>query len=116
MKKYHLGNGLPPAISEKRKGLYNQDHLRVYRPTLPGFPVDEQPINNKPNLIYLWEIIRNRIINLYLAIPTNYILYLTTEVIDVPNPITTIKPNKVEDILNESQQKLDEIRYPGINL
>lgn len=94
-----FNGGLPPPVSKPRKIYYSQPHLQGYAPMLPGLATGKSPkFISKPNLLYLWELINNnRSINLYLAIPKHHLLYATTNIELIPNPITAMKPTEVED-------------------
>lgn len=91
-----FNGGLPPPVSKKRKEYYSQPHLKEYKLMLPGLSGNtKNKIILKPNLIYLWDIVKNHI-NLYLAIPKHHLLYATTEITLIPNPISTMKQIEVE--------------------
>jgi hypothetical protein len=91
--------GLPPPVTKPRKIYYSQPHLEGYAPMLPGLENGKTPeIILKPNLIYLWELVnKNRSIKLYLAIPKHHLLYATTKIEFIPNPITTMKHAETEE-------------------
>jgi hypothetical protein len=83
--------GLPPATSQARKQFYNQSHLRMYQPRLPLPLEDSGPdyVAFKPNVVYLWDITKGRL-GLHYAVPKHYSLYDSTELINIPNPLTEI--------------------------
>lgn len=87
-----FNGGLPPATSAKRRKFYNQLHLKSYKPPLPLLSeyIDKNKFTLKPNIIYLWEIIKGKL-NLYFAIPKHYTLYASTKCVYIPNPITEIE-------------------------
>ncbi len=95
----HIFNGgLPPPVTKPRKIYYSQPHLEGYALILPGFDNGKTPqITLKPNLIYLWELV-NKSVKLYLAIPKHHLLYATTKIVFIPNPITTMKHTEVEEL------------------
>ncbi len=92
-----FNGGLPPPVSKIRKEYYSQPHLKGYNPMLPGLSdATTKNITLKANLIYLWDIVDKHII-LYLAIPKHHLLYLTTALTVIPNPITTMKQAIIEE-------------------
>jgi len=99
--------GLPPPVSPKRIEYYNQPHLKGYKQLLPGLEdyTDYKAVL-KPNLIYLWNIVKNRV-DLYLAIPKHSTLYATTEVALIPNPIISIKQVDIEEEIHETKNHIE---------
>jgi hypothetical protein len=91
--------GLPPPVTKPRKIFYSQPNLEGYAQMLPGLDNGKPPkIIIKPNLVYLWELVnKNKSVNLYLAIPKHHLLYATTKIKFIPNPITTMKLTEIED-------------------
>jgi len=92
-----FNGGLPAPVSKPRRDYYSQVHLKEYEPSLPGLLGNTtKNITLKPNLIYLWDIVDKHII-LYLAIPKHHLLYSTTALTLIPNPITTMKQAIIEE-------------------
>lgn len=104
-----FNGGLPPPVSPKRKEYYSQPHLKAYKIMLPGLSsyATNKPLL-KPNLIYIWEVVKNSI-NLYLAIPKHHLSYATTKLTLIPNPITTMKQTKVEEKIDVEIQHITKV-------
>ncbi len=102
--------GLPPPVSLKRKEYYSQPHLKAYKLMLPGLAnyVTNRPAL-KPNLIYIWEVVKKSI-NLYVVIPEHHLLYATTKLTLIPNPITTMKQTEVEEDIDVEKPYLTKVK------
>lgn len=92
-----FNGGLPIPVSENQKKYYNQAPLEGIKLPFPGF-LEDQPdiIIPKPNLLYVWQIVKNITPILYYAVPHNALLYATTPLTLIPNPITTMRPLEEE--------------------
>jgi len=114
-----FNGGLPPPMSKPRREYYSQQHLKEYKLPLPGLGYTVKDILLKPNLVYLWDIVKEKgkkkkqeHIILYLAIPQHHLFYSTTKLLMIPNPITTFKQEDIDDAEENEQQngELNDIR------
>jgi len=106
--------GLPPPVTESRKGYYRQDHLKSYQPMLLNLSNDGAGvITAKPNLVYLWDIIKNQVI-LYFAVPKSALSYASTPLTILTNPIMNMKQNTIkeepQDVETIGEQQEAEIK------
>ena len=105
-----FNGGLPAPVSKPRRDYYSQEHLKEYKPLLPGLADNKtKNITSKANLVYLWDIVDKHII-LYLVIPKHHLLYLTTALTLIPNPITTMKQAIMEEGDIETQHITQVVR------
>lgn len=90
--------GLPPPVTEKRQIYYNNEaRFEGCQPPLIGLASKVSYTHMiKPNLIYLWELVKMKV-NLYLAVPKHPLLYAETKLTLIPNPILGMKQAQVEE-------------------
>lgn len=110
-----LNGDTPPPNSGPKRVFYNQPHLKAYQPLL--IPSDNTAKSKilLPNIIFLWELVDHKYIQLYLSIPKYANKYgYSTETQRIPHPATTIK-RESDEVFDEAQTKNTIIRMKNKN-
>lgn len=105
----------PPGPSERKKAYYRQSHMQQAYLIPPDYLDDNKP---HPNIVFLWELDNKNAIQLYLSIPKSGDEKQAFDYYTVPieHPVTTYKPEAMEQDKEESSEMIDITVKDSINV